>query len=965
MNSPRLALSVLFAASLGWFAPSGAHAADAAAPASSRTAGGVDGFTQVKTAGGITEYRLEANQLTVLLKEDHSAPVATFMVTYRVGSRNEVTGTTGATHLLEHLMFKGSAHFNADLGTGFDTTLDRIGATNNATTSLDRTNYYENLASDRLELVVQLEADRMRGLLLRESDRAPEMTVVRNEFERGENDPISALDKEISAAAFVAHPYHHPTIGWRSDIEKVSIEKLRGFYDTFYWPNNATVTVIGDFKPADVLGLIKKYYGPIPASPQPIPAVYTEEPPQQGPRRVTVQRPGELGVVGVAYKNPPGLHPDYPALVVLGDILADGKTSRLYRALVDENLAVGIYAYPSFNRDGFLFHLYAPLAPQAAHAQVEKILLAEVEKLKTGGVTGDEVARAISKETASTAYGRDGSFAIASQINEDIAAGDWTAYLTVPEKIQAVTADDVVRVAKTYLQEDQSTTGWFIPKNPEEPAAPGQAPAPAEADAAAGAPAKRSPVRAANFYRDPEMPMPNPLPNFQGRPPFALASPAAAIIAGGATGGGAAASGSAMIAPQAVRRSVAGIDRITLKTALEEVITVRGSLPAGNAFNPAGHPALADLTAGMLDRGTTKHDKFALAAQLEDVGAQIDFESSAENVLFRVRCLKKDLPLVLGLLAEQLRTPAFSADELEKLKKQRAGEFQQEQDDTDFRADQAFTRRLLPAGHPYRAPAAAEYLADLTAVKLDDVKAFHAAHYGPAGMVLVAVGDVDADALDRALGSAFAGWTGGHAALPSPKIVRAGERLEKIPMPGKASVSVLIGQPSGLKYSDPDRIALAVATEGFGGGYFSSRLMSIVRAREGLTYGIYAGLRSDSFGDGLWAIQATFAPELLDKGLASTRRELRRFVESGLTAVELENFKGAINGTYKLALATSGGLANQLLVTVQRGLPLDYIDRFPQLVQGLTLDQVNGAVKKYLDPDKMLTVTAGTLPDAK
>jgi zinc protease len=184
-------------------------------------------------------------------------------------------------------------------------------------------------------------------------------------------------------------------------------------------------------------------------------------------------------------------------------------------------------------------------------------------------------------------------------------------------------------------------------------------------------------------------------------------------------------------------------------------------------------------------------------------------------------------------------------------------------------------------------------------------------------------------------------------------------------MPGKASVSVLIGQPSGLKYSDPDRIALAVATEGFGGGYFSSRLMSIVRAREGLTYGIYAGLRSDSFGDGLWAIQATFAPELLDKGLASTRRELRRFVESGLTTAELENFKGAINGTYKLALATSGGLANQLLVTVQRGLPLDYIDRFPQLVQGLTLEQVNGAVKKYLDPDKMLTVTAGTLPDAK
>lgn len=959
MNSPRLARSVLFA-SLGLLVPSGSRGADAAPAPSGMAGGGSDGFTQVKTAGGITEYRLEANQLAVLLKEDHSAPVVTFMVTYRVGSRNEVTGTTGATHLLEHLMFKGSAHFNADLGTGFDTILDRIGATNNATTSLDRTNYYENLASDRLETVVQLESDRMRGLLLRESDRAPEMTVVRNEFERGENDPISALDKEISASAFLAHPYHHPTIGWRSDIEKVSIEKLRAFYDTFYWPNNATVTVIGDFKPADVLGLLKKYYGSIPASPQPIPQVYTEEPPQQGPRRVTVKRPGELGVVGVAYKNPPGLHADYPALVVLGDILADGKTSRLYRALVDANLAVDIYAYPGFNRDGSLFHLYAPLAPQAAHAQVEKILFAEIEKLKAGGVTGEEVARAVSKETASTAYARDGAFAIASQINEDIAAGDWTAYLNVPEKIKAVTAADVLRVAKAYLNEDQSTTGWFIPANPEEPAAPGQAAAEAGAPAAS-APAKRSPVRTANFYRDPEAP--EAALALPGRPAGASAMPAAAAPA--PAGGGTGASGSALIAPQAVRRSVASIDRITLKTALENVVTIRGSLPAGNAFNPAAHPALADLTAGMLDRGTTKHDKFALAAQLEDVGAEITFENSAQNVLFRVRCLKKDVPLVLSLLAEQLRTPAFSAEEFEKLKKQRAGEYHQDLDDTNFRADQAFTRALLPAGHPYRSAAAAEYLADLAAVQLDDVKAFHAANYGPAGMVLVAVGDVDAAAIDRALGSAFAGWTGGHPPLSAPKIVRAGERLEKIAMPGKASVSVLIGQPSGLKYSDPDRIALAVATEGFGGGYFSARLMSTVRAREGLTYGIYAGLRYDSFSDGLWAIQATFAPELLDKGLASTKRELRRFTETGLTAAELENFKGAIVGSYKLALATSGGLAQQLLVTVQRGVPLDYIDRYPQLVQALTLEQVNSAVKKYLDPDKMLTVTAGTLPETK
>ncbi|HWA10768.1 MAG TPA: pitrilysin family protein [Opitutaceae bacterium] len=904
-----------------------------------------DGFTFVKSAGGISEYTLDANKLSVLLKEDHSAPVLTFMVTYRVGSRNEVTGTTGATHLLEHLMFKGSEHYNNDLGTGFDTVLDKIGASNNATTSLDRTDYYEDLPSDHLELAVQIESDRIRGLLLRESDRAPEMTVVRNEFERGENDPVEALDKEISAAAYIAHPYHHPTIGWRSDIEKVSIEKLRAFYDTFYWPNNATVTIIGDFNSAAALGLLKKYYGPISAAPHPLPEVYTEEPAQQGPRRVTVKRPGELGVVGIAYKVPPGLHADHAALVVLGDILTDGKTSRLYRALIDQNLAVSADCYVGFNRDASLLNLYIRLAPGTTHAQAEKIVLDEIEKLKSGGATPDEVARAVSKESASTAYGRDGSFAIASQINEDIAVGDWTAYLTMPEKIQAVTAADVNRVAKTYLIEDQSTTGWFIPVTEG-----GEKPGPAAA--------QRSAVKQPNFYRNPagsEDGSRRTEDGIQG-----AVGPAAAS----ASGGGGAGSG-ALIAPQVNRARVAGIDRILFKTSLQDVVTIRGSLPAGDVFNPANHPALADLTAGLLDKGTAKHDKFALAGMLEDVGASISFDSTPQNLVFSAKCLRKDIPLVLGLLAEQLRTPAFSADELEKLKKQAVGEYQEQLDDTNFRASQALGRALFPAGHPNHPAEADRYLADIAAVGIDDIRAFHAAHYGPAAMVFVAVGDVDPSAIDAALTSAFAGWTGGTplpaAAAATPP---AAARTEKIAMPGKASVSVLIGLPDGLKYSDPDRIALAAATEVFGGGYFSSRLLAIVRAKEGLTYGIYARLRNDTYTDGQWAIQATFAPALLDKGLASTQRELKRFTAEGVTADELRDFKNAIIGSYKLALATSGGIAGQLLTTVQRGLPLDAIDTYPRQVDALTLAEVNAAVKKYLDPNRMVTVLAGTLPDA-
>lgn len=431
------------------------HAAD--------TPPAVAGFTPVKTLGGISEYTLDANGLQVLVLPEHSAPVVTFMVTYRVGSRNEVTGTTGATHLLEHLMFKGTERFNREKGNSVDQLLERVGALYNATTWLDRTNYYANLGKAHVEAYVAIEADRMRNLWLREDDRRPEMTVVRNEFEIGENNPVQALDKEINAAAFLAHPYHHSTIGWRSDIEKVSIEKLREFYDTFYWPDNATVTVIGDITAADALALVKKYYAAIPRAPRPVPQVYTEEPAQSGPRRVTVKRAGRLGVVGIAYKTPEARHADMPALQVLGAILTSGKNSRLYRALTDKNLTTSVSADIGFFHDPSLTTVYASLAPGAKHDEVEKIALAELARVKTDDVAAEEVSSAISQLLASSAYARDGAFAIASNLNEYISSGDWTRYVTLDDDIAKVTPDDVKRVANAYLNEDQSTTGWFIP----------------------------------------------------------------------------------------------------------------------------------------------------------------------------------------------------------------------------------------------------------------------------------------------------------------------------------------------------------------------------------------------------------------------------------------------------------------------------------------------------------------------
>jgi zinc protease len=441
----------------------------ASQPAWSAGPGAVDaaGFTYVRTVGSVSEYRLDSNGLTVLLMPDRSAPVVAFMVTYRVGSRNEVTGTTGATHLLEHLMFKGSPNFNREKGTNVDQFMETVGGTYNATTWLDRTNYYAVMGRDHLEGYVAIEADRMRNLWLRDEDRKPEMTVVRNEFEIGENDPRETLDKEIWAAAFQAHPYSHSTIGWRSDIENVPIEKLREFYDTFYWPDNSTVTIIGDFDPVKALAIVRKHYGGYTRAPKPIPQVYTVEPEQTGPRRVTVRRAGELGVVGVAYKTPDARHADQAALQVLAAILGSGKTSRFYRALTDQNLTLGVDADVGTFHDPSLFQVYANLAPGADHAQVEKILVEEIERIRREGVTDAEVAMAQSKYAAATAYGRDGAFAIASILNEAIAAGDWTLYYRMEEAVRRVTAADVKRVADTYLVPDKSTTGWFVPLPPQ------------------------------------------------------------------------------------------------------------------------------------------------------------------------------------------------------------------------------------------------------------------------------------------------------------------------------------------------------------------------------------------------------------------------------------------------------------------------------------------------------------------
>ena len=423
------------------------------------------GFKFIKASGGIEEYRLTSNKLRVLTLEEHSAPVTTFMVTYHVGSRNEAIGHTGATHLLEHLMFKGSKKYNKENNTAIWTELQNIGAQINATTWNDRTNYFEVVPSEHLERAIAIEADRMRNAFLKDEDRQPEMTVVRNEFERGENSPFDVLDKNIWATAYQAHPYHHSTIGWRSDIENVSTKRLQEFYNMYYWPNNATVTVIGDFEKKRTLALIKKYFGAHGRSQHAIPEMYTEEPAQEGPRRIMVKRAGQTGIVGVGHKTPEGLNQDIYALQALGKILTEGKSSRLYKRIVDPGLATSLFMYDFPFKDCGMFISYVFLTPETDHNAVEEIILGEYRQIIKEGIKQKELDRAKAQIKANIAFSRDGSYAVASALNEAIAIGDWTFYSTFMDHIIKVSRKDIQRVAEKYLIEDQSTTGWFIPQN--------------------------------------------------------------------------------------------------------------------------------------------------------------------------------------------------------------------------------------------------------------------------------------------------------------------------------------------------------------------------------------------------------------------------------------------------------------------------------------------------------------------
>jgi zinc protease len=418
----------------------------------------------------------------------------------------------------------------------------------------------------------------------------------------------------------------------------------------------------------------------------------------------------------------------------------------------------------------------------------------------------------------------------------------------------------------------------------------------------------------------------------------------------------------ANMADLAHRSKVDGIDLITYRSNVKDVVVILGVLPAGDAMAESGNVAIPTLSGMMLDRGTKTLDKFAISEKLDNVGAEISFTVGVQSLEIRAKCLKKDLALIIGTIAAELRTPSLLPGEFNKAKQQLVGELEASAQNSSALASEAFGRAVFPDGHPNHPHTLNEYIAAAKSANLEEIKAFQAKYYGPAHMTLVVAGDVNDADTQAAIAKAFAGWSGGQDYLRTAKpAVAAAANEITVPLADKPSVTVLFGQASGLRYSDPDSLALHVGTAILGQG-FTGRLMSTVRDKEGLTYNIGARLGDDSIDDGVWEVSASFAPALLAKGVESTRREVGKWWKDGVTEQELAARKQGETGAYFVSLSTTLGLAETILVNAQRGYDPSWLDGFPKAVKALTRDQVNAAIKAHINPNTMVLVEAGSVP---
>jgi zinc protease len=888
-----------------------------------------EGYSRVASVEGITEYQLD-NGLRVLLFPDQSKQTITVNITYFVGSRHEEYGETGMAHLLEHLAFKGTPD-HPDI----PQELTEHGARPNGTTWFDRTNYFETFRAtdENLEWALDLEADRMVNSFIAKEDLDSEMTVVRNEFEMGENSPFGVLMERTLSTAFLWHNYGNSTIGARADIENVPIERLQAFYRKYYQPDNAMLAVAGKIDEQKTLDLVVEKFGAIPrperTGTMEIFPTYTRDPAQDGERTVTLKRVGDTQLVMAAYHVPSGSHPDFPAVDVLAFVLGDDPSGRLYKALVETGKAasVGTFAF-QLKEPGVLLN-FAEVRIEDSLDDAHATMVATFDGFTASPPTAEEVERAKNQMLKNMELAFNDPERIARELSEWASNGDWRLRFIFRDRLKEVTPEDVARVAELYLRPSNRTLGLFIPVDD-------------------------TPLRA-------EIP----------------ADPDVVAMVAGYVGAEAIAVG------EAFDPSPANIDARTtrleypsgFKLALlpketrgDNVVVVI-QMRFGSEQALMDHAMAGDLAGSMLMRGTQQRTRQEVQDEFDRLKAQVSLGGDATFASARIQTTRENLPAVLDLVGEILHEPAFSEQEWQLMKEERLAGIESQKSDPMAIASRAFSRAMdpWPADHPEYTPTFEEEIARIQATELSEAKNFWKEFYGADGVTMAVVGDFDEAQIKAACEEIFAEWTA------EQEYVRFGRPFQDVgpdhldfETPDKANAMMLAGITFEMSDSHPDYPAMLLGNYMLGGGFLNSRLATRIRQQEGLSYGVGSGFSAHPIDErGSITVYAIFAPENGEKVEAAFREEVQKVLDEGFTAEEVEAARQGWLQSREVGRAQDLSLANSLSGGLFYARTMEFDAELDRKVAALTSEQIREAMRRHIDPDKFVVVLAGDFEGAK
>jgi zinc protease len=868
---------------------------------------------KVTSVEGVTEYRLD-NGLRVLLIPDSSVDSIMVHITYLVGSRHEGYGEKGMAHLLEHMLFKGTPR-HPKVKEDFA----KKGVRFNGSTSYDRTNYFETLAAttQNLDWALDVEADRMLNAFVRKSDLDSEMTVVRNEFESGENNPGSILRQRMMQMAFSWHNYGNSVIGARSDIESVPIERLRAFYRMYYQPDNAVLVIGGNFKEQEALGLIEKRFGALPKPERRLPELYTAEPTQDGERSVTLRRAGDTQMVGALYRVPSGGHEDYPAIDVLVHLLSTQPTGRLHRALVQKGLASTIWGGENSLHDPGFMYFGAGMLKTAPLEPVRDALLGSIERLAAEPVRAEEVERARTALLNDFEKIQNDSLALVSTLSEFSATGDWRLFYLYRDRLRKVTTEDVQRVATTYLKPANRVLGTFLPTD-----RPDRADIPAPPDlskALAGYTGGKAPELGDAFDPSP-----------------------------------------ANIEARLVRKTLSNGIRIALlpkKTRGGNVVASL-SLHWGDESSKMNRSTACSLADGMLMRGSRRHSRGELQDAFEKLNANVHINAGGAGIDTK----RENFAETLRLVAEVLKEPAFPASEFAELKQAAITRIESQRGDPATIASQRVSRYLspFPKGHWLYVQTTDERIEALQKTTLADAQACYADLVGATSAEFAAIGDFDPEEVAKLVEELFGGWKSprGYKRIQDKYFERPGTQ-DEIRTPDKANAVLRAGANLKLRDDNPDFPALVLGTYLLGGSS-TARLSARVREKEGLSYGTYSTFSASQLDEsGSFGVSSIYAPQNKQKVEAAVREEIDRVLREGYTPEEIAGGKSGYLEARRAGRIQDRTLLGRLILYAYLGRTFAWDIDFEKKIAALTPDQVRDAMRRHLDVSKMAFIKAG------